>query len=238
MENYATQSPKQNNFEAPQPSPVENTVFHSTLTKETQPNFDIGSTISKTEPDVIEFTNPYLKNSGAPSEVALADDKKTGDAPSEKAPEKPLRRSDLPDFKKFSPDEQAKTAADLAKEIGEKGFTPSPELRDKIRAAMLRAYMDGDKDGPGNQKAMEKFVEQMNEKLPKGMSLKIDASETNKDFTTFRDRAQAAIDKQPGMKMGTCGQLQLCKTADGKTSVVDKMHYAASIKKAQPRVNV
>lgn len=187
-------------------------------------SIDTIPTSTKAEPATLELTNPFARTDAMESTL-VADNKPA---------EKPLRRSDLPDFKKFTQEEQAKTAANLAKEITEKGFKDSPELRDKVRAAMLRAYMDGDKDGAGNQKAMEKFVEQISEKLPKGMSLKIDSSETNKDLAAFREKARAAIDKQPGMKMGTSGQLQLCKTENGTTQVVDKLHFAASIRKTPP----
>ncbi len=143
----------------------------------------------------------------------------------------PLRKSELPEYKKYTPEEQAKVAKDLAKQIAEKGFKDSPELRDKIRAEMLRVYLDGDKNSQGDEKKMEAFVKQISDNLPKGMSLRIDQSPDNKDLADFRERAQKAIDKQPGMKMGASGQLQLCKEESGKINVVDKMHYAASVKR-------
>jgi len=180
-----------------------------------------------TEPQSLEFTNPFPLT----AKCDVSENTQLAQA-SDKPGEKPLRRSDLPEFKKFTPEEQEKVTTDLAKQIAEKGFTPAPELRDKIREGMLRAYMDGDRDGTGNQQALDKFVKQMSDKLPPGMSLKVDSSETNKDYMSFKERAQGAIDKQPGMKMGSSGQLQLCKTENGATKVVDKMHYAASIRKA------
>ncbi len=148
--------------------------------------------------------------------------------------EKPLRRSDLPTEKKMTPEEQSSTAKEIAIEIAEKGLTASPELRDKIRGSMLRVYMDGDKNGPGNEKAMYEFVEQISKQLDKGMSLQVDASEANKEFTDFRKKAQDTIASKAGMKMGACGQLRLIQTIEDRIVTVEKMHYAASIVKDPP----
>jgi hypothetical protein len=214
-------------------------------------NQDTQSRTTRSEPDVLEFSNPFIKqDAAAPVDETAGTNKTTKvdkapppqpvtepmDAPSQLAladqpAEKPLRNNKIPDFEKFTPEQQEKTATDLAKQIAEKSFTPSPELRDKIREAMLRVLMDGNPNGPGDEAKLDKFVKQMNDKLPPGMSLKMDRSDTNKDLAAFKERAQGAIDKQPGMKMGSFGQLQLLKTENGTTKVADKMHYAASIKK-------
>lgn len=189
---------------------------------------NFNTTTEKTGSGSGDLANP-------PKEINFASLDSPYPAADQKPGDKPLRKSELETEKKMTPEEQKKTAKELADKIAEKGFTASPELRDKIRAAMLRVYMDGDRDGPGNEKAMKEFVDQVNKELPKGLSLKIDASQTNKDFTDFRKRAQEAIDKQPGMKMGTCGQLQLLETKNGKTTIKDKMHYAGSIVKDPPK---
>ncbi len=188
----------------------------------------LSATSDKTSSDSSDSSN-------FPQDINVASTVSPYPGAEQKHGDKPLGKTELMTETQMTPEEKKKTAKELADKIAEKGFTNAPELRDKIRATMLRVYMDGDRNGPGNDEAMKDFVDQISNECPQSLWLNIDENETNKDFTDFRKRAQDAINKQVNMKMGTCGQLQLLETKAGKTIIKDKMHFAASIVKDPPK---
>lgn len=142
--------------------------------------------------------------------------------------DKSIKPLDSPLYTKLSTEEQSRAAKEIADEIKDKGLTDRA-VRDNLRTRMLQVYLGGDVNSQGNEQKMNNFVKQVNENLPKGTSLKLAQPTDDPDYKKFLAGAADAIDKQPGMKMGAHGQIQLWKTENGQEKMVTKAHYAASI---------
>ncbi len=166
------------------------------------------------------------ENHGLSDKAQPAENKKAAD-------DKSVKPLDKPDYSKLTPEQKAKEAKDIAKEVEEKGLTDRA-TRDHLRSVMLQAYLGGDLNSKGDVKAMNDVIKQVNENLPKGQQLKISQPANDPDYAKFMDQSNALIAKNPAMQLGAHGQIQFVKTgADGKEQLVAKTHFAASLRKPQ-----
>lgn len=221
--NAVSDAPPSNNFAANESVNLNssNEIFHTAKSSQ-----------SSSLPS--EFGNAdkfRITNSGA--DYIAAGDAQTGNDKTPSKNDKSIKPLDSPQYDKLSPEQQTKAAKEIAADIADKGFTDRA-VRDNLRTKMLQVYLGGEKDSQGDEKAMNDFVKQVNDNLPKGMSLKMAKPENDADYKNFLKNAGDQIAKQPGMQMGANGQIQLWKNENGQDKMIAKTHYAATIRKQAP----